>query len=71
LCTDPAAAATPVSVAHVRQSHGDIPRFPLPMRQVHQQNMMQDAVRTGAYQSAILSNPTDFAGRVVMDVVSG
>lgn len=39
--------------------------------QVHQQNMMQDTVRTGAYQSAILSNPTDFHGKVVLDVGTG
>lgn len=38
---------------------------------VHQQNMLQDLVRTGAYQSAILSNPSDFAGKTVMDVGTG
>jgi histone-arginine methyltransferase CARM1 len=33
--------------------------------------MMQDTVRTGAYQSAIESNPTDFRGKVVLDVGTG
>jgi histone-arginine methyltransferase CARM1 len=33
--------------------------------------MMQDTVRTGAYQAAILSNASDFAGKVVMDVGTG
>lgn len=36
--------------------------------QVHQQNMMQDTVRTGAYHTAIVSNASDFAGKTVMDV---
>jgi histone-arginine methyltransferase CARM1 len=36
-----------------------------------QQNMMQDFVRTSTYQKAILDNPTDFAGKVVMDVGAG
>merc|ERR1712037_922884 len=34
-------------------------------------NMMQDFVRTSTYQKAILDNPTDFAGKVVMDVGAG
>lgn len=33
--------------------------------------MMQDAVRTTAYQHAITSNPTDFKDKVVMDVGTG
>merc|ERR1719394_2253797 len=36
-----------------------------------QQNMMQDFVRTSTYQKAILDNPSDFAGKVVMDVGAG
>ena len=28
----------------------------------HQAQMLQDGVRTGAYQNAILSHPEDFAG---------
>lgn len=32
---------------------------------------MQDTVRTGAYQSAIVDNAADFAGKVVMDVGTG
>lgn len=36
-----------------------------------QQNMMQDFVRTSTYQKAILDNPTDFTGKVIMDVGAG
>jgi len=36
-----------------------------------QQNMMQDFVRTSTYQKAILDNPSDFAGKVVLDVGAG
>ena len=36
-----------------------------------QQNMMQDFVRTSTYQKAILSNLTDFRGKVVLDVGAG
>jgi hypothetical protein len=38
---------------------------------VHQQNMLADAVRTGAYERAITSNPDDFRGKVVLDVGTG
>ncbi|EFJ40511.1 hypothetical protein VOLCADRAFT_69442, partial [Volvox carteri f. nagariensis] len=37
----------------------------------HQQNMLQDYTRTGTYYSAIVGNPEDFRGRVVMDVGAG
>ena len=37
----------------------------------HQQNMLQDYVRTGTYYAAIMENGADFAGRVVMDVGAG
>ena len=37
----------------------------------HQQNMLQDAVRTGTYQSAISQNPTTFKDKVVLDVGTG
>lgn len=43
----------------------------------HQAQMLQDGVRTGAYQNAILSHPEDFAGaptltdKIVMDVGAG
>jgi len=36
-----------------------------------QQNMMQDFIRTSTYQKAILDNPSDFAGKVVLDVGAG
>jgi histone-arginine methyltransferase CARM1 len=37
----------------------------------HQQNMLQDLARTSAYNQAILTNPTDFKDKVVMDVGCG
>ncbi|KAI8468281.1 MAG: putative histone-arginine methyltransferase CARM1 [Monoraphidium minutum] len=37
----------------------------------HQQNMLQDATRTGTYHAAILGNRPDFEGKVVMDVGAG
>ncbi|XP_017223474.1 probable histone-arginine methyltransferase 1.4 [Daucus carota subsp. sativus] len=38
---------------------------------LHQQNMMQDYVRTGSYYAAVIENRADFAGRVVVDVGAG
>ncbi|KAF1792997.1 S-adenosyl-L-methionine-dependent methyltransferase [Phytophthora cactorum] len=38
---------------------------------LHQQNMLQDHVRTGTYERAMLSNPTDFRDKVVLDVGTG
>ncbi|KAJ0716013.1 putative methyltransferase [Helianthus annuus] len=38
---------------------------------LHQQNMMQDYVRTGSYYAAVIENKADFAGRVVVDVGAG
>eukprot|EP00854_Cymbomonas_tetramitiformis_P032681 gene32681-41567_t len=37
----------------------------------HQQNMLQDQVRTGIYYHAILENHADFQGKVVVDVGAG
>lgn len=37
----------------------------------HQQNMLQDYVRTATYYTAIMENKADFAGKVVMDVGAG
>lgn len=37
----------------------------------HQQNMLQDYVRTGTYCAAILDNKADFAGKAVCDVGAG
>ena len=37
----------------------------------HQQNMLQDYIRTGTYYSAITENVSDFAGKAVMDVGCG
>ena len=33
--------------------------------------MMQDFIRTSTYQKAILDNPVDFNGKVVLDVGAG
>lgn len=38
---------------------------------LHQQNMLQDYVRTGTYYAAVLENYLDFQGRVVVDVGAG
>ncbi|KAL3626513.1 putative histone-arginine methyltransferase 1.3 [Castilleja foliolosa] len=38
---------------------------------LHQQNMMQDYVRTGSYYAAVLENRIDFTDRVVVDVGAG
>mmetsp|Transcript_19089 Transcript_19089/g.24647 ORF Transcript_19089/g.24647 Transcript_19089/m.24647 type:complete len:395 (-) Transcript_19089:255-1439(-) len=38
---------------------------------LHQQNMLQDHVRTSTYQNAILNNRSNFEGKVVLDVGTG
>jgi histone-arginine methyltransferase CARM1 len=38
---------------------------------LHQQNMLQDYVRTGTYHAAVMENRSDFSGRVVVDVGAG
>lgn len=38
---------------------------------INQQNMLQDAVRTGTYQLGIVQNRTDFTNKVVLDVGAG
>ncbi|KAF3456216.1 hypothetical protein FNV43_RR00866 [Rhamnella rubrinervis] len=38
---------------------------------LHQQNMLQDYVRTGTYYAAVIENRADFTGRVVVDVGAG
>ena len=38
---------------------------------MHQQNMLQDYIRTGTYFAAITENPADFQGKAVMDVGCG
>lgn len=38
---------------------------------LHQQNMMQDTVRTGTYQNAFLTHKIDFQDKVVLDVGTG
>eukprot|EP00164_Ancoracysta_twista_P008807 GFYU01012828.1.p1 GENE.GFYU01012828.1~~GFYU01012828.1.p1 ORF type:complete len:586 (-),score=121.61 GFYU01012828.1:249-2006(-) len=38
---------------------------------IHQQNMLQDTVRTSTYHSAVFDNKSDFEGKVVMDVGCG
>jgi SAM-dependent methyltransferase len=37
----------------------------------HQQNMLQDYVRTGTYFAAIIENAVDFSGKAVLDVGCG
>eukprot|EP00245_Coleochaete_scutata_P002345 TRINITY_DN13075_c0_g1_i1.p1 TRINITY_DN13075_c0_g1~~TRINITY_DN13075_c0_g1_i1.p1 ORF type:complete len:545 (-),score=104.08 TRINITY_DN13075_c0_g1_i1:696-2330(-) len=38
---------------------------------LHQQNMLQDYVRTGTYYAAVIENKVDFEGRIVVDVGAG
>ncbi|OIW19598.1 hypothetical protein TanjilG_18408 [Lupinus angustifolius] len=38
---------------------------------LHQQNMLQDYVRTGTYYAAVIENRADFMGHVVVDVGAG
>ncbi|GJP32004.1 hypothetical protein CLOM_g16552, partial [Closterium sp. NIES-68] len=38
---------------------------------LHQQNMLQDYVRTGTYYAAVLENRADFEGKIVVDVGAG
>lgn len=38
---------------------------------LHQQNMLQDYVRTGTYYAAVIENRADFNGRIVVDVGAG
>ncbi|XP_068662276.1 probable histone-arginine methyltransferase CARM1 [Aristolochia californica] len=38
---------------------------------LHQQNMLQDYVRTGTYYAAVIENRSDFHDRVVVDVGAG
>ncbi|XP_020689137.1 probable histone-arginine methyltransferase CARM1 [Dendrobium catenatum] len=38
---------------------------------LHQQNMLQDYVRTGTYFAAMIENCADFNGRIVVDVGAG
>ncbi|XP_057539448.1 probable histone-arginine methyltransferase 1.4 [Amaranthus tricolor] len=38
---------------------------------LHQQNMLQDYVRTGTYYAAVMENRVDFSGKVVVDVGAG
>ncbi|XP_015076982.1 probable histone-arginine methyltransferase 1.3 [Solanum pennellii] len=38
---------------------------------LHQQNMLQDFIRTGTYYAAVIENRADFLGRVVVDVGAG
>ncbi|KAE9602159.1 hypothetical protein Lal_00049908 [Lupinus albus] len=38
---------------------------------LHQQNMLQDYVRTGTYYAAVIENRADFIGQVVVDVGAG
>lgn len=53
------------------QVHKDHPFFRYYGLLVHQQNMLQDTIRTGTYRQAIQDNAIDFTDAVVMDVGTG
>lgn len=65
---DSLAATEPAAADGVHANH---PFFHYYGLLVHQQNMLQDVVRTSAYHDAITRNPSDFAGATVMDVGTG
>ena len=68
-----ASTGTPSSALDFRRpgSHDNHPFFSYYGLLVHQQNMMQDSIRTSAYQTAITENAPDFAGKTVLDVGTG
>ncbi len=51
--------------------HQNHPFFSYYGLMIHQQNMMADLVRTGAYHDAIVKNAADFKDKVVVDVGTG
>lgn len=59
---------TAVSEADADEEH---PFFHYYGQLSHQQNMLQDNVRTGTYHKAVMDNSVDFAGKVVLDVGTG
>lgn len=64
------------NITHVPPPAGNIEDLENPFTHfygqlLHQANMLQDSVRTGCYQQAILQNPTDFYGKTVLDVGTG
>jgi histone-arginine methyltransferase CARM1 len=61
--SDGAKAVVPVDDEH--------PFFHYYGQLAHQQNMLQDSVRTGTYRKAVMDNAVDFQGKVVMDVGTG
>ena len=69
--TVPAAAAASAPIAPGGSDPENHPFFHYYGQLVHQQNMLQDAVRTGTYHKAFISNPADFRGKVVVDVGTG
>jgi len=63
---------TPVVVVDAKSGiHEGHPYFRYYGQLSHQQNMLADSVRTAAYSAAILGNPSDFRGKVVVDVGTG
>ncbi|KAJ3151173.1 hypothetical protein HDU86_006164 [Geranomyces michiganensis] len=70
---DGAAAASTAAVAVVPSADSRDPAyFHYYAQFVHQQNMLQDTVRTSAYHSAIIVNgPTMFKDKLVMDIGAG
>jgi 2-polyprenyl-3-methyl-5-hydroxy-6-metoxy-1,4-benzoquinol methylase len=65
------AAAPNLVVTEDKGTHANHPFFKYYGMLSHQQNMLQDHIRTTAYHDAIVGNPSDFAGKVVLDVGTG
>lgn len=65
------AAAPNLVVTEDKGTHANHPFFRYYGMLSHQQNMLQDHIRTKAYHDAIVGNPSDFEGKVVLDVGTG
>lgn len=61
----------PVPDSEKKENQEKHPFFHYYAMLVHQQNMLQDSVRTSTYQQAMVENAPDFKDKVVLDVGTG
>ena len=70
--TDPNASALPGRSTMIEPEDGLVHAFTYYYGMlIHQQNMLQDHVRTGTYQRAVMENKIDFKDKVIVDVGTG
>jgi len=63
--TDTSSSTTSSNIAsNIATAHSNHPFFHYYGLLIHQQNMLQDLVRTGAYHDAIIHNASDFKDKV-------